>query len=143
LQFLFGVGQLALVDDQAGVDRLALKLAGYGRRNNLVEWHHDVSKVAAQAKTQRQVRRRERSWYRNGLLAQRGKGGRLAGNDHRPVALAHARSAGAERIAIGEIRVAVNANGRELQFAAEGAAVERFDVDQLVAEFEIVGVDLA
>ena len=38
-------------------------------------------------------------------------------------------------------RVGVNAHGRELQLRLERAAVERFDVDQLVREFIIARVD--
>ena len=37
----------------------------------------------------------------------------------------------------------MDADGRQLQFAGESPAIERFDIDQLVAEFEIAGVDLA
>ena len=64
-------------------------------------------------------------------------------HDHRAVAVAHAGAAGAEEIVVGQIGVGVQADGRQLQLAGEGAAVERFDIDQLVAEFVIAGVDLA
>ena len=44
---------------------------------------------------------------------------------------------------IGQMRISVQAERGELQLAGEGAAVERFDIDQLVDELVGTGVDLA
>jgi hypothetical protein len=40
------------------------------------------------------------------------------------------------------VGVGVDADSGQFQFAAEGAAIERFDIDQLVAKLERPGGDL-
>ncbi len=49
----------------------------------------------------------------------------------------------AQHILLGQISVSVNAHGRKFQFTGERAAVERFNVNQLVPKFVRPGVDFA
>ena len=56
LQILVAVGELAFVNDQAGVDLLAFVLASDHRRNDLVERHFDRREVRVQAQPQREIR---------------------------------------------------------------------------------------
>ena len=88
-ELLPGVGELAFVDDQAGVDGLALEVAGRDRVEDLVEGHDDVGKSAAQAKPQGQVGRGQRARHgdrRRGQVLQRpAAGGRPpSGRSGRP-----------------------------------------------------------
>ena len=66
----------------------------------------------------------------------------LPGHDHRAVVVPHARPAGAKDVLVGQVGIGVQAEGRQLQFAREGPAVERLDIDQLVLEAEAARVDL-
>ena len=68
---------------------------------------------------------------------------RLPGDDHRAITVAHAGAAGAKNILVGQIGVGVQADGRQFQLAGKGAAVERFDVDQLVLEGVAAGIDFS
>ena len=65
------------------------------------------------------------------------------GDQHRAIAIAHAGPAGAKHVAIGEMGVGVQADGRQFQLAVKGPAVERFDIDQFVLEAIAAGVELA
>ena len=58
----------------------------------------------------------------------------VAGDDHRAVAVAHAAAAWAEGVLVEQMGVGVDADGRDFQLAAQGPAIERLDVLQLVAE---------
>ncbi len=59
---------------------------------------------------------------------------RLLGDDHWSVAVAHACAAGAEHVEMAQLSVGVEGERGELQLAGEGAAVERFDIDEFVNE---------
>jgi hypothetical protein len=95
------------------------------------------------AQPQREIRRRQRPRHRDGFAAKLVERHRLTRHDHRPVAIPHARPARAQGVQVGEIGVAVQANGRQFEFARECTAIERLDVDQLVRELKLAGVDLA
>ena len=60
------------------------------------------------------------------------------GHQHRAVAVAHARAAGQQRVFVAHISVGVNADRRNIQFAARGAFVQRLDVLQNVLKPEAV-----
>ena len=64
-------------------------------------------------------------------------------HEHGAIAIAHARPAGTEHVAIGQMGVGVQAQGRQFQLAAERPAIERFDIHQFVPELVRSGVDLA
>ena len=119
-----------------------LILARFGDVENLVERHDDVLKVLAQAHAEGEKRGGQRAGHGDRLAAERIERDGLAGDDHRPVVVAHAGAAGAEDVLVGQVGVGVQADGGQLQLALEGPAVERFDIDQLVRELEIAGVDL-
>lgn len=55
----------------------------------------------------------------------------LAGDHHRPIAVAHAGAAGADGVLVGQVGVGVQAEreGGEFEFALKGSAVEGFDID--------------
>ena len=69
-------------------------------------------------------------------------GQRLAGYDHRTVAVAHAAATRQQGVLVEQVRVGVEADGRNLQFAAQRPAVERFNVLQFVTELKVAGVEL-
>ena len=48
LEVLIAVGELAFVDDQARVDRLAFVLTGHDGGDDLVERHEDVLEILAE-----------------------------------------------------------------------------------------------
>ena len=62
---------------------------------------------------------------------------RRFGHQHRPVAVAHARPAGQQRVLGADVSVGVNADGRDVQFAPRGALIQRLDVLQNVLELRI------
>ena len=141
-QRLFAVGELSLVDDQAGIDGAALVVAGNDGVEDPVEGHDHAGKRAAQAHPQRQVGGRERAGDGDGPLGKLPEGALLACDDHRPVTIAHAGPAGAEHVAVGQIGIGVKAEGGQFQFAGHGAAVERLDIDHLVPEPIAARIDL-
>ena len=55
MQILLGVGELAFVDDQPGVDRLALVLAGDHDIEDFVERNDDMVEINAQTHPQAQI----------------------------------------------------------------------------------------
>ena len=99
-----------------------------------IERHFDALEIDAQAQPQRQVRARQLARHGDRRLAQLLDAHRLAGDDHRPVAVAHARAARAQDVLVVQKGVGVDAHGREFELGLERPAVERFDVDQLVRE---------
>ena len=102
-----------------------------------------MREIASQAQPQGQVGGGQRAGHGDRRRGQLGQRPRPAGDDHRAVAVAHARPARAEHVAVGQMGVGVQADGRQFQLAAEGPAVERLDIDQLVLEAVAAGVDLA
>ena len=122
--------------------RPASKLPVGHRVEDLVERHHFESEAVRQQQTQRQ----ETPW--SSCRARRCEpscssldGQRLAGDDHRAIAVAHAASARQQGVLVEQCGVGVDADGRHFQFAAQSAAVERLDVLQLVTELQIAGVE--
>src|SRR5439155_21375313 len=63
-------------------------------------------------------------------------------DNHRAVAITHAATARKQSVLVGEVSEGVDADGSDFKFAAEGAAVERLDVLQFVAELQLAGVEL-
>ncbi len=131
-QLLVGVGQLPFVDDQPGIDASPLVLSGRHGVENAVEGDDHVIEIGAQTEPQGEIGRGAQPRHGN-----RGPGQLIErhgppGHDHRTVAVAHARAARTEDVAIAQVGVGMNAQGRQLQLAFEGPAVERLDVDQLV-----------
>ena len=117
LQVLLAERELPFVNDQPGVDRLAVVLAGHDGRNDLVERHFDAGKIRAQAQPQRQVRTGQLARHGDRAPRQLVDAHRLRGHDHRPVAVAHAGAAGAQNVFVVQESVGVNADGGELQLA--------------------------
>ena len=132
-----GIGQLALVDEQPG-----LGLARGDLVHDLVERHLARGKV-----TDRKPQREERGRHaaRNGDLdpPQVVVGQRLARDDDRPVAGAHARAVREQDVAILDERVRVQRDRRHLEPALERPLVQRLDVLQDVLELEAARIDLA
>ena len=119
-----------------------LILARDDGRNDLVERHFDRREIRAQAEPQGEERAGQRARHGDRLRLERVDRLRLAGDDHRAVAVAHARAARAEHVLVVQEGVGVDADRGQLQLALERAAVERLDVDQLVRELVVAGVDL-
>ena len=59
---------------------------------------------------------------------------RLAGHHHGTVIVSHAGPARTQGVLVGDERVAMQADGRQLELAAERPAIERLDVLQRVLE---------
>ncbi len=89
-------------------------------RNDLVERHFDACEIRAQAQPQREVRAGQlaRHGDRHARAAASTRH-RLAGHDHRPVAVAHAGAAGAQDVLVVQEGVGVDADGRQLQLGLE------------------------
>ncbi len=64
-----------------------------------------------------------------------------ARDDHRPVAVAHARAAGQQRVLVEHVGVGVDRDRGDVQFAARRALVQRLDVLQDVLEPPAAGLD--
>ena len=109
--------ELALVDQEARLD----PPFGHGRQD-LVERHDDDRHVLAQAELERQVGRRELARHGDRLAAQVVERRRLAGDQRRAVAIAHARARREQGVAVGQVGEGVDADGRDLQLAVQGAA---------------------
>ena len=120
--------QLPLVDDKPRVIFSFLH-----RLEDLVEGQDFVGEPLRQQQAQGEERRGQRAGHGDAGGLQFLNRHRPAGDDHRPVAVAHAATAGQQGVLVEEVGVGVDADGGEVEFAAEGAAVERLDVLQLVA----------
>ncbi len=105
----------------------------------------------AQVKLEREIRARHFTGNRDQLPAQpfsqfvRRSGGRrrrVGRDQHRTVAIAHARAAGKERITIAHIGVGVNRDGRDIELGAHGALVQGLDIFQAMLKLVAAQVDL-
>ena len=136
LRVLLAVGQLSFVDNEAGVDPLPsywpLSTASRIWSNGTPSY----VEIPCQTQSQREIGRGQRAGHGNRPFRERRQRHARLRHDHRPVAIPHACAARAEGVNVGQIGVAVQADGRQLQFAGEGAAVERFDVHELMTEFD-------
>ena len=117
--------QLPFVDDQPGVI-----FAFFDRLQNLVERHDLVGEPLRQQQAQGKERRGQRAGHGDAAAAQLVHRHRPAGDDHRAVAVAHAAAARQQSVLVEQVGVGVDADGGHVEFAAQGAAVERLDVLQ-------------
>ena len=124
--------------------------AGSHRVENLIERHDDVLEFAEE-KLEREISARHFARHRDQAAAQpvahlvrRAADGRaLVGrHQHRPVAVAHARAAGQQRVAIAHVGVGVDRDRRDVQLAAQGALVQRLDVLEPMLEAIAAQIDL-
>ena len=143
LQVLIGVGELPLVDNQTGVDLLALVLSGDGRLDNLVKRHFDVFEVRLQAHSERQVRRGQCAGNGDHAIAKVGDFPSLSRHEHRSVAISHAGSAVAQHVLVVQVRIGMEADRCQFQFATERSAIQCFDVDHLVLEAKAACIQFA
>ena len=130
LQALFGVRHLSFVDQQA-----RRELAGVHPLLNLVERHDDVLDRRVE-QPQRQKCRRQFARAPRPARPSSDDGPSCLRDDHRAVAVAHARAVRQQHVAIGQMRVGVERDRRDLVLAVECGAVERLDVRQHVFELE-------
>src|ERR1051326_7521934 len=112
-----------------------------GRLDDFVKGYDDVSKVFAQTQSQSQIGGRKRTGHSNRESFKIFDRQLPPRDDHRPIAITHARPAWTEDIFIGEIGVSMNTDGRQLELARHCTAIERFDIDKLMAEFKRTRVD--
>ncbi len=118
------VGELAFVNDEAAVGA-----AGLHGVENSIERHDDVLEVVAQEKAQARERRSSsrpgsRSFSASGTIHRR-RPDSVRRDHHRPVAVAHARAAGEQGVAVADVGVGVDGNGGDVQFAARGRVRSR------------------
>ena len=135
-QPLARVGELALVDHQAGVD-----LAGLDDVEDAVEGGDQRVVDPADGELQLQEGAGQPAGDRDPEARQRGRVEVAAGHDDRPVALAHRGPVGQQAVAIREVRVGVDGQRRDLEAALARPVVEGLDVAQHVLEAEAVGRD--
>ena len=129
LQSLFGVCQLSLVNQQA-----RRELAGMHPFLNLIERDDDVLNRRVE-QPQRQKCRRQLAGDRDPHTVERRRSIGLR-DDHRTVAVPHARSVRQQHVAIGEMRVGMERNRRNLVLAIECVTIERLDVREHVFQLE-------
>jgi hypothetical protein len=93
-----------------------------------------VLEVLAEAQPQRQKGARQRPGHGDdfslGIVDRHG----IPSHDHRPVAVAHAGPTRAQRVFFVQIGVGVDADGGQFKLTAEGAPIQRLNVDQLVGK---------
>src|SRR5712692_6572091 len=127
--------QLTFMDDQAGIVS-AFRHGG----QDAVERNDKESVISSRSETVREQqakgqisgRQRPRNGDRGSLQITDGK--RILGHHHRAVLVPHAASAGQKRVLVEKMGVGMNTDGRDLQLAPQGSAIERFDVLELMPE---------
>ena len=126
-----GVGELAFVDDEAGVE-----LAGEDGGDDLVEGDGDGLDLGSE-ELEGEVRRGEGAGDRDAGLPDVVEGELAGGDDHGAVALAHAAAAGHDGVVVLEIGVGVEGDGGDVvEGFVDGAVVEGLDVGEGVGELE-------
>ena len=137
LQTFILIRELAFVDDEADVG-----LAGAHGLEDLVEGHDDVIEVL-RGLAEPELECEEGAGHGAGdgdLLAEdfflRET---LLADEHRAVAIAHARAAGEQGILVANVGVGVDADGGDVEFAAGGALVQGLDILEDMFELKAVG----
>ena len=108
---------------------------------NLVERHNDVIEFFRRfAEPELQGEKRAGHGSRHGDFFLRNFFARkfLFRHEYRAVTVAHARTAGQERVFVADVGVGVNADSGNVEFATRGAFVQRLDVLQNVLKTEAV-----
>ena len=132
-----GVSELALVDDETGVE-----VAGQDLGDDLVEGDGDGFDIGVED-FERQVGRGEGSGDGDLEFADLFGGQRLGGDDHGAVALSDAATAAHQGVRVLEVGVGVEADGGDVvEGLFAGAAVEGFDVAEGVVEAVAGDADL-
>jgi hypothetical protein len=125
-------------------DQPRLRLAGTDRLKNPVKRNDDkIDFVRGQLQPQLQRQKRARHRPRHGDFdwGKISPAERRFRHQHWPIAVAHARAAGQQRVFIAHIRIRVKADRRYIQFAARGPLIERLDVLQNMFKFKTAGRD--
>src|SRR5713226_2586525 len=130
-------GQLALMDDQAGVE----SAAGDGFEDT-IEGHHLVAEAVRQQQSQCQKGGGQSSWDCDPRGWQIARTERFFCHDHGTVFVPHAASTGQKGILVEEMGVGMNADGRHVELAAQRSAVERLDILKLMTKLQVAGVEL-
>jgi hypothetical protein len=130
-------GQLTFVNDQpslrpAGMDRLKNPVK---RNDNKI----DFRGRQLQPELERQKRAGHRPRHGDFRFGQFRPSELFFGDDHWPVAIAHAGPARQQGIFVTDKRISMNADRRNIQFAAGGPLVESLDVLQNMFELEATG----
>ena len=102
--------------------------------------HLERERVAEQ-QLQREKRRCQRAGDGDLLTSQISDPHRLASDDHWAVVVSHARAASTQSVLVGDVGVAVQADGGQFEFAALRSVIQRFDVLQGVREAIVSGRD--
>ena len=131
LQPFILIRELPLVNQQAGADLPS----AYGVLNT-AERHHDVVDVRA-IDPQREKRRRQRP--RDGDRdALHGRGAVGSSDDDRAVVVSHTGTMREQQIGVRQVRVGVERDRADLVLSIERGTVQRFDIGEMVAEFDSV-----
>src|SRR4051794_40404992 len=125
------------MNDQPSIDSLALVLSSNHRWNDLVEGDFDDGEVLIEIQSKGQVCARQLAGNGDRFAAKLLQGYGAACDDHRAVAIAHTRTTSAKDVFVVQVCVRVYADGRKLQLRGKRAAIECFDIDELVRELII------
>ncbi len=131
------VSELAFMDDEADVS-----FAGTDGFEDLVEWNNDVVKLFgrfAEPKLQSEEGAGHRAGDSDFLAQHFAPGEPLPGDEHRAISIAHAGATGQQRVFVTHISIGMDADGRDVEFAAGGALVEGLDILKDVLEAVAIG----
>src|SRR5688572_22088043 len=137
VQALVLVGELALVDQQTGVDVARV----YGLFD-LVERDDDGDEVGL-VEPESEICASHHSGNSDALPGDVGASHGVLRHEHGAVAVTHGSSVREQRVSIGEIGIRVDRDRRHVELTAQGAAVQSLDVLQLVDIAQALGVDLS
>src|SRR5262249_25688387 len=132
------VGQLTLVDDEAG-----LIFSLQDSRNDLIEGN-DFSLDLRREQLQGKKRGGQGPWHGDLLGLNVVRRQRARSHDHGTVLLAHAAATGQQRVLVLEIGIRVKADGCDVveSIAFNGLPVQRLDVCEGVSETQAGDADL-
>ncbi len=127
LEALLLIRELTFVDDQPCIEFACLNSI-----KDLIKGHHHRFEVAGHVQLERKRRRRQCAGNRDPFADQIVGRVLLARNHHRTISVTHAGTRWQQRVLVGQLRISMDADGRDLKFALQSPAVERFDVFQLM-----------
>ena len=130
-QAVVAVGELAFVDDEAGVE-----LARDDRGNDLVEGDGDGLDLGGE-ELEREEGGGQRAGHRDARLLDVGERELARRDHHGAVALAHGAAAGHQGVGLLHVRIGVEGDGGDIvEGLVDGALVERLNVGQGMGELE-------
>src|SRR3954462_12005550 len=97
-QVLLTIGELAFMNNEAGIDLSSLVFLRYHGRDDLIKRHLDTIEIRFEVQAKCQVRAGQLAGYGDRSATKLIGSHLISGNDHGAVAIAHARATGAENV---------------------------------------------